>query len=91
VAVNWAGPPWASALVGFRLTDCRRRVEDEPHAKLIATIASKKTEMPYFPIADLLGVGPRVRAKNLACLLSIISKLSCPPAFAKTAIALIDQ
>jgi hypothetical protein len=60
VAVNWTGLPWASAVGGLRLTDCKiRGGGDEPHAKLIAiaTTAGKKTERPYFLIADLLPLG----------------------------------
>jgi hypothetical protein len=60
VAVNWTGLPWASAVGGLRLTDCKiRRGGDEPHAKVIAiaSTARKKTEKPYFLIADLLPLG----------------------------------
>jgi hypothetical protein len=55
VAVNWTGLPWASAVGGLRLTDCKIR-GDEPHAKVIAIarMARKKIEGPYFLMADLL-------------------------------------
>ena len=63
MAVNWTGLPWASAVGGLRLTDCKVR-GDEPHAKVIAIArtARKKTERPYFLIADLLPL--RIPGKN---------------------------
>src|ERR1035438_5041123 len=63
VAVNWTGLSWASAVRGLRFTDCKTR-GDEPHAKVIAIArtARKKTERPYFLIADLLPV--RIPGKN---------------------------
>jgi hypothetical protein len=63
VAVNWTGLPWASAVGGLRLTDCKVR-GDELHAKVIAIArtARKKRERPYFLIADLLPL--RIQGKN---------------------------
>jgi hypothetical protein len=74
VAVNWTGLPWASAVGGLRLTDCKIR-GDEPHAKVIAItrIARKETERPYFLMTDLLPLG--LRARSSSCLLSIISNI----------------
>jgi len=64
VAVNWTGLPWAPAVVGLRLTDCKIR-GDEPHAKVIAMarIARTTTERPYFLRTDLLP--RRTPGKNL--------------------------
>jgi hypothetical protein len=65
VAVNCIGLPWASAVGGLRLTDCKiRGAGDEPHAKVIAIARTtrKKTERPYFLIADLLPL--RIPGKN---------------------------
>ena len=63
MAVNWTGLSWASAVRGLRFTDCKTR-GDEPHAKVIAIARTtrKKTERPYFLIADLLPL--RIPGKN---------------------------
>jgi hypothetical protein len=42
VAVNCTIPPWASALAGLIVTDCRVRLAEDPQANVIAAARTSK-------------------------------------------------